>query len=86
MNADRIYQLTQAYLLAIASEPAGCPSGHLYALVAMQLGADLDEHNAAVAALKKVGLIQESMHLMTWAGPEELRSKLAAAMKAPADK
>ena len=86
MNADRIYKLTQAYLLAIATETTGCPSGHLYALVAMQLGADLEEHNAAVAALKKVGLIQESMHLLTWAGPEDLRSKLAAAMETPTGK
>ena len=83
MNTARIYKLTQAYLLAIASETGGCPSGHLYALVAMPLGASLEEHNAAVAAIKKVGMASEQSFLLTWAGPENLRLALAATMKEP---
>jgi|GEM_PF-2746922 len=82
MNIERIKTLANTYLLALAAEPHGCPSGHLYALLAMRLGASLDEHNAAVAAIKKIGLATEANFLLTWAGSDELRKTLVAATQA----
>ncbi len=78
MNMERIKRLANTYLVALATEPHGLPSGHLYALLAMPAGGSLDEHNAAIAAIKRAGLASESHFLLTWTGPEELRQKLAA--------
>ena len=78
-NIERIKTLANVYLMAIAEAKHGSPSGHLYALLAMRLGASLDEHNAAVAALKSVGLVKEESYLLTWAGSEELRQTLVKA-------
>ena len=82
MNIERIKRLANAYLLALANEPQGLPSGHLYALLAMPAGGSLDEHNAAVAAIKRAGLVAESHFLLTWTGPEDVRQKLVQALKA----
>ena len=82
MSIELIKTLANAYLLALAEQEHGIPSGHLYALVAMPLGAQLDEHNAAVAALTKIGLVKEAYHLLTWAGPDDLRKTLVAATQA----
>jgi hypothetical protein len=41
------------------------PSGHLYAAVMGKC--TLEEYNAALAILKRVGMIRESGHLLTWA-------------------
>jgi len=73
--------LARAYALAIATADFGTPNGHLYALVAMPLGAELDEHNLAVSVLKRGGLIAEEANLLTWAGCEDLRLQLTAAME-----
>ena len=81
MSIDRIKTLANAYLLALAEQEHGIPSGHLYALVAMPLGAHLDEHNAAVAALTRIGIVKEACHLLTWAGPDDLRKTLVDATR-----
>jgi hypothetical protein len=82
MNADRIKRLANLYCAGVAAAPAGLSSGHLYANVAMVQGDTLDEHNMAVVALKKAELVREEHHLLTWAGPEDLRQQLAAALEA----
>jgi len=80
MSIELIKTLANAYLMALAAEPNGLPSGHLYALVAMPSGGSLEKHNAAVAAVKRLGLVAESHFLLIWTGPEELRRKVAALM------
>lgn len=80
MDAARIKKLANAYALAIATADFGQPSGHLYALVAQPLGANLEEHNLAVLVLKDGGLIEENYHLLTWSGSKELQERLTAAM------
>ena len=81
MDEALLKKLANAYLLALAAEPHGCPSGHLYAMVAMSLGASLDEHNTAVAIIKRAGLANEENYLLTWAGPLPLRTELIKAMQ-----
>ncbi len=81
MNSALVKNLANAYALAVATADFGTPNGHLYALVAMPLGAGLDEHNLAVSVLKRGGLIAEEANLLTWAGSEDLRLRLKAAMQ-----
>lgn len=78
---ERIKTLANAYIMAIAEAKDGCPSGHLYALVAMPLGIRLDEHNMAVAVLKRAGLVSEQHHNLTWAGSEAMRATIKKAME-----
>jgi len=81
MNTDRVLSIATIYSGAIAAATGGQPSGHLYALLGMGLGASLDEHNAAVTALSNAGLVDEKNHLVTWTGPDDLRHELVAAME-----
>ena len=81
MNETMIKNLCEGHLMAIAATKEGCPSGHLYALFCMPLGGTLEDHTRAVSALKRTGLVGEAYHVLKWAGPEEQRKALAAALE-----
>ena len=81
MTVAGIQELANMYCAAVAASDHGQPSGHLYAMVAMPRGATLDEHELAVGALRRAGLVRVEHHLVTWTGPEELRQRLRAAME-----
>jgi hypothetical protein len=44
------------------------PSGHLYARVMGTLS--LDAYTRVIESLKRMGLVEEKNHLLTWVGPK----------------
>ena len=81
MDAALIKDLTNAYALAVAGADLGQPNGHLYAMIALPLGAGLEEHNIAIKVLKDTGLVEEESFFLTWSGTDEMRDRLRAVME-----
>jgi len=71
----RAQKLGVLQLLVAVSEsireagPLGIPSSSIYAVL-MAKGFTLADHEALIGTLKRTGLVRESGHLLTWAGPD----------------
>ena len=79
MDAALVKKLAVLYAVLVAeADDFGKPNGHLYAMVAQPMGADLDTHNLAIRIAKDTGLVEEEHFLLTWAGTDEQRNELRA--------
>lgn len=69
MTTQEEVEIAKRILKAIARairEAGSIPSGHLYARLMSML--TLDQYNMVIGTLKKMKLVQEDNHLLTWIG------------------